>query len=338
MVGQIMGLALLGAWLIACQPNAKNESAEHLPVYTAGNSWIKATLHIPSADQAKLALEVTPTSPITLHYDQLALIPPHGLKANITRLDSVQLDSGDFFQDTLSMTLIYDTRYHQEYGWVGTLPDSFLMWLDFATNAEHQPLDGHFYLYDSLYTPPKSLGARLFGLDPTEDWLNHQQSHWAKQQQLLAQAMEREAHAHGHDSGLTFDPNRKPFVHSTLPELSCGGLNLRLTAHQIGDSLQVDFRLVNHSPFTLQVPIDQLLISGAGVPQITPISMPQEMAPNGAIWVKKGERLIARLSYKMSPRVDSFTLDLTPIRLQEVMAPAFLEELPFTLDFPRQEP
>ncbi|MEL6538052.1 MAG: hypothetical protein AAFQ98_21720 [Bacteroidota bacterium] len=315
----------------AVQP-AGNSQAYHA---TGANEWIEATLFGEIANsETYLAIQLKNPSqePITLDFSELGLFPEGGIKSACLGGRKVILASGETHFDTLEIQPIHQARMYQEYGWTGLPARRYSMPLAFIDSPtlplSHQSLDLHL-VEDNLSAPE----VQLYQLAPSGAWMEEQVSHW---QGLLWDLHGKlTAEVQEEDLRLPFDPQVPPFVHVSLPELSCGGVNVRMASHQRGDSLYVNLRMVNHSHFTVSVPLSHLTYEGGKrtlVPAQVQLPVGMVTTETGEYWLKKGQRMEATLIYAAPEPIKAFVLRLDQIRVQEVNAKAFHAGVTFVRD------
>jgi len=286
-----------------------------------------------SSPVASLALRIQNTTqePLSVDLSQVSLFPEGGIKSTAELAGIVTLEPGNTFADTLPIRPIHQARTHLEYGWAGVPTWQYSLPLSFISSAEAEVREGSITL-DLVGSVPEQVVAQLFQLSPDEAWMDEQRDHWQDLLGQLAQQLKLEAEATGEEFRLAFDPHTAPFVHASLPELSCGGVNLRLTSHQLGDSLYVGLRMVNHSYFTVSIPLAHLA-GEWGRTSTTPVAvhLPRGMtgSDTGEYWLKKGQRMEATLVYPLPTDSEEFVLRLDQIQLKEVKVQAFHDGLLF---------
>lgn len=92
------------------------------------------------------------------------------------------------------------------------------------------------------------------------------------------------------------------FLHADVHELSLAGVNLHLQAYQIGDSLKLAVKLVNHSNYELLIQPDVFIIKSGGQ-LLQPGTHNTEM-----VHLRKGDRFIRDFAYFPDQKIAQFVL------------------------------
>ncbi|HAA23776.1 MAG TPA: hypothetical protein DCP28_35240 [Cytophagales bacterium] len=307
---------------------------------TGSNASVEATLFgNASRPLAFLAITVenTKQEPIVLDLAQVSLFPEGGIKSLAEATGIQILAPGASFSDTLPIQSIHQARVYQEYGWVGSPTWRYSLPLSFISNATAGVWESSLDL-NTIGPKPQVAGVQLYQLAPDKPWLEDQMDHW---QGLLIQRegqLKQELEAKGEEVRIPFDAESTPFVHASLPELSCGGINVRLTSYQRGDSLYVGMRMVNHSPFTVSLPLERLACEWnmvSSVPAVVYYPKGLKGSTTGEYLLKKGQRVEATLVYALPTGCEGFVLRLDQVHLQEVNAKAFHDGLAFDRMIPQ---